>query len=148
MAPGEAPELHTDGDLNGGRGKVLLLLAGLQLDQHLVELSEEKGVSAPPSQCRLPSGPPRMCPRVTPVSPATVIPDDLNVYRTAHAFYDASGLLSCLLSGCWRGGGQGPCHWEGGGLASSLPHTGGGARGPEGVGCRTGHLPLSLLKSP
>lgn len=112
MAPGEAPELHADGDLDGGRGEVLLLLAGLQLDQHLVELSEEKGVSAPPSQRRRPSGPPRMCPRVTPVSPATDIPDDLNVYRTAHSFYDASGLLSCLLSGCW--GGAGAVSWGGG----------------------------------
>lgn len=72
MAAGEAPQLHADGDLDGGRGEVLLLLAGLQLNQHLVELSEETSVSAPPSQRRLPSGPPRMCPRVTPVSSSLV----------------------------------------------------------------------------
>lgn len=42
MAAREPPELHADGDLDGGRGEVLLLLAGLQLDQHLVELREER----------------------------------------------------------------------------------------------------------
>lgn len=140
MAAREAPQLHADGDLDGGRGEVLLLLAGLQLDQHLVELSEENSVSAPPSRRRLPSGPPRMCPRVTPVSPATGIPGDLNVYRTANPFYGASGLLSCLLSGGSGGGGsitgQGRprlflgAHWW----------RGSGTR--RGVGCRTGRLPL------
>lgn len=36
----EPPQLDADGDLNGSRRKVLFLLAGLQLDQHLVELSK------------------------------------------------------------------------------------------------------------
>lgn len=49
----------------------------------------------------------------------------------------------CPVSSRDAGAGQGRCHGEGGGLASSLPHTGGGARGPEeGVGPRTGRLPL------
>lgn len=41
MAAREPPQLNADGDLDGRRGEVLLLLAGLQLHQHLVELSRE-----------------------------------------------------------------------------------------------------------
>lgn len=40
MTAREPPQLDTDGDLNGRQSEVLLLLAGLQLDQHLVELRE------------------------------------------------------------------------------------------------------------
>lgn len=40
MTPWEPPQLDTEGDWNGGRGKVLFLLAGLQLNQHLMELRE------------------------------------------------------------------------------------------------------------
>lgn len=40
MTPWEPPQLDTEGDWNGSRGKVLFLLAGLQLNQHLMELRE------------------------------------------------------------------------------------------------------------
>lgn len=41
MTAGEPPQLDADGHLDGRRGEVLFLLAGLQLHQHLVELSGE-----------------------------------------------------------------------------------------------------------
>ena len=41
MTAREPPQLDADGHLDGRRGEVLLLLAGLQLHQHLVELSGE-----------------------------------------------------------------------------------------------------------
>lgn len=50
MASWEPPQLDTDGDLDGGRCKILLLLTGLQLHQHLVELmgrASAPTVSAP-----------------------------------------------------------------------------------------------------
>lgn len=46
MTSREPPQLDADGDLNGSRREVLLLLAGLQLNQHLVELSEENSMSS------------------------------------------------------------------------------------------------------
>lgn len=41
MTAREPPQLDADGHLDGGRGEVLLLLARLQLNQHLVELRDK-----------------------------------------------------------------------------------------------------------
>jgi hypothetical protein len=42
----EPPQLDADGDLDGSRREVLLLLAGLELDQHLVQLRKGTDVSS------------------------------------------------------------------------------------------------------
>lgn len=65
MTSREPPQLDTDGDLDGSRCEVLFLLAGLQLDQDLVELKVGNSVSSH----SFPSSPPRICPQVILVSP-------------------------------------------------------------------------------
>lgn len=44
VAAREPPQLHADGDLDGRCGEVLLLLAGLELHQHLMELPGKRQV--------------------------------------------------------------------------------------------------------
>lgn len=91
MTAREPPQLHADGDLDGGRGEVLLLLAGLELHEHLVELREVG--------CEQPPGP--------------VLSSLPSAVRALTTLPRPPCLPSCRLSGGTRRavGLQGPSQW-------------------------------------
>lgn len=119
MTAGEPPQLDADGHLDGRRGEVLLLLAGLQLHQHLVELSGES-VSL------------RVRPRGS--APATRLPPVTWLMPSCAQHLKLSSRGLCLLPSVLPVGARGPAR-AGFLLRASAPSTGwGGAQGERRAG--------------